>query len=174
LGRLGDALQLQRKNHWDAIEPDVEREIKALQEARKADEEAFRVFEAYHHPDVIERATEYCSGVQTAKLDSEALTVLQNWVMQNKVPTSNVRISFYRDYFEHHVYRWLGLLPGQHPTPTICVGSDDPGIFACNLRGEYMHLFREIGKLTSKSQAREILQKLNDAGRLHHFAYGRR
>ena len=110
-----DALQLERKNHWDAIDRDVEREIKDLQEARKADEEAFRVFAAYHDPDVIERATEYCSGIQTAKLNSEALTVLQNWVMQHKVidngivletlPTSNVQISFYRDYCEHHVYR---------------------------------------------------------------------
>ena len=58
--------------------------------------------------------------------------------------------------------------------PIICVGSDNPGIFACNLRGKYIHLFREIGKLTSKSQAREMLLKLNDTGRLHHFAYGSR
>jgi hypothetical protein len=161
----------------------MRREIKQLQEARKGDEEAFRIFAAYHDPEVIKRGTEYCSGIKTAEFDSDTLTVLQDWAMQHKVidngivletlPTSNGRISFYRDYFEHHIYRWLGLRPG-HPTPTVCVGTDDPGIFACILRGEYMHLFREIGRLTSKSQARKILFELNDAGRLHHFAYGNR
>jgi adenosine deaminase len=173
-----DALRLESANHWSELDPDASEEIRRLCNARSDDKEAFKVFHAYHHPDVIKRATEYCSGVKTAAIDASSLTLLQNWVMENKIiqkgmvletlPTSNVRISFYRDYREHHIYRWLGLR-GDHPTPTVCVGSDDPGIFACNLRGEYMHLFREIAQLTSDARAQALLHQLNDAGRLYHF-----
>lgn len=178
-----DALRLEATNHWCELDPDAREEIKGLFDARANDKEAFDVFTAYHHPAIVKRATEDRSGVKTAEIDAPSLTLLQNWVMENKViengivletlPTSNVRISFYRDYGEHHIYRWLGLR-GDHPTPTVCVGSDDPGIFACNLRGEYMHLYREIRQLTSDERAQTLLHQLNDAGRLYHFAFGGR
>jgi hypothetical protein len=45
------------------------------------------------------------------------------------LPTSNLRISYYRDFHEHHLFRWLGLAPDTHLSvkPDIVVGTDDTG-----------------------------------------------
>lgn len=58
--------------------------------------------------------------------------------------SSNTRISFYENYSEHHILRWLGLKEEYRATekyPVICLGTDDPGIFATSLRNEYLHLY---------------------------------
>ena len=64
--------------------------------------------------------------------------VNERGVALETLPTSNLRISFYNEMAEHHLFRWLGLRgPTITNRPTVCVGSDDPGIFATNLKNEY-------------------------------------
>ncbi|MDO5657184.1 MAG: hypothetical protein Q4G36_02540 [Paracoccus sp. (in: a-proteobacteria)] len=85
-------------------------------------------------------------------LDIETLRALQRCVLQvlnsrriaiETLPSSNVRISVHQRYEQHHSLNWLGVGAESLKTPVdLVVGSDDPGIFATNLRMEYAHLMR--------------------------------
>lgn len=83
--------------------------------------------------------------------------------------TSNVLISCYENYSEHHILRWLGLR-GDGPRPIVCVASDNPGIFVTNMRNEFMHLHRIlIEEGLSREEAVARLQVLNRNGRTYAF-----
>ena len=61
--------------------------------------------------------------------------------------TSNVRISYYEKYEEHHIYRWL--FPEsveENIMPPIVLASDDPGLFNNNMRIEFSHLYEILKK----------------------------
>lgn len=116
-------------------------------------------------------------------LPDEAVIALQQSVMakmadQNLAiecpPTSNTRISQYRDVSEHHIFRWLGL-PSEmiegDVMMSICLGSDDPGIFAADLKSEFYHLFVVLIRKFDLSPA-EALRKvaeMNENGRVYRF-----
>ena len=119
--------------------------------------------------------------IDAAIISAEALAGLQDYVLGlvnhrgvalEILPTSNLRISFYNNMSEHHIFRWLGLCgPTIMNRPTICIGSDDPGIFATNLKNEYAAIgsvLRHRFKLTS-AEVTQTLEKLNDSGRVHRF-----
>lgn len=127
----------------------------ALETARLADTRAFDVYEDYHSPEVRRRGKKVIQVPALAAdgrgLDAQALTSLQEHVLEiirqrglvlETMLTSNLRISMYRHYREHHVFRWLGL-EGQTPVHVV-LGTDDPGIFTTHLRNEYAHLLREL------------------------------
>lgn len=60
------------------------------------------------------------------------------------MPSSNLRISFYEHYKEHHIFNWFHPIVEKNQTsetPYLVVSSDDPGIFANNLRTEFIHLY---------------------------------
>lgn len=116
-------------------------------------------------------------------LPDEALVSLQQTVMAKMAnrniaiecpPTSNTRISQYRDVSEHHIFRWMGLLgeviEGDVPM-SICLGSDDPGIFAADLKSEFYHLFvvltRKFG--LSPAEALRKVAEVNENGRIYRF-----
>ena len=80
------------------------------------------------------------------------------------LPTSNVRISFYKEYSEHHLQRWLGLNDENDPIPSVVLGSDDPGIFATNLKNEYCHVYQMIKSGHGKKTAEENLLYLQRNG----------
>ena len=109
-------------------------------------------FLKYHNPKYYEN---YDSLI-TIDLDSkwdDALFYIQQEVIEmlNKkevaietMPSSNLRISFYEHYKEHHMFNWFH--PSQDinqksKTPYLVLASDDPGIFANNLRAEFIHLY---------------------------------
>ena len=54
------------------------------------------------------------------------------------MPASNLCISAYADYAEHHALRWL--MDDTRPRPMFALGSDDPGVFHTSIRNEYLHL----------------------------------
>ena len=89
-------------------------------------------------------------------------------------PTSNTRISQYRDVSEHHIFRWMGLpgeaIEGDVPM-SICLGSDDPGIFVADLKSEFYHLFvvltRKFG--LSPAEALRKVAEVNENGRIYRF-----
>lgn len=140
---------------------------------------AYEVFSQRHALDP-KRADERVD-VEAAQISKEAFAALQDHVLGlvngrgvalETLPTSNLRISFYDVMAEHHLYRWLGLCgPTITNRPTVCVGSDDPGIFATNLRNEYAAIgsvLRHRFKLTA-SEAAGRLKQLNANGRVHRF-----
>lgn len=98
--------------------------------------------------------------------------VNERMVALETMPTSNVRISCYNDYDEHHIFNWLNL--DQHPdypVPTVCICTDDPGVFATNIRNEYEHvrdvLVKKYGK--SHQQSSDTLRLLFDNSRRYSF-----
>lgn len=93
------------------------------------------------------RGSKQCE-VDVAFVPPDALLAMQNAVLREFVnrgmaietlPTSNLRISYYREFHEHHLFRWLGIAPDSPLSvqPSIVVGTDDTGIFATNLKIEF-------------------------------------
>lgn len=119
--------------------------------------------------------------VPTVFLSDRSLTALQADVLRDlaisgvaieTLPTSNVRISSYDRLEEHHLFRWLDLTEDRFDTvPTICVGSDDTGIFATSLRNEYAAIYDVLRRVISISshEATAILEKLNRSGSAFRF-----
>ncbi len=132
--------------------------------------------------DVRKQRNEYVE-VDLEYLPNEAVISLQQVVMAKMAdrniaiespPTSNTRISQYRDVSEHHIFRWMGLpgevIEGDVPM-SICLGSDDPGIFAADLKSEFYHLFAVLTRKFGLSPA-EALRKVaevNENGRIYRF-----
>lgn len=109
----------------------------------------------------------------------EAQQYTQAYVARQKVvietlPTSNVRISHYECIEQHHVFRWL-----QVPERTIAgdkqmllaLGSDDPGIFATDMRNEFYHLFTVLTQKFKYSarDALSLVASINENGRIFRF-----
>jgi len=100
--------------------------------------------------------------------------IVKKGVIVETLPTSNVRISQYTHIHEHHVFRWMHL-PGVKvdgdPDIQVCLGSDDPGIFATDLHNEFYHLYavlvNEFG--TTDKEAISMLGKVNERGRHYRF-----
>jgi hypothetical protein len=97
-------------------------------------------------------------------------------VIIETLPTSNIRISFYEHIRQHHVFRWLKLPQYTKEGDSnllVCLGSDDPGIFATDMRNEFYHLFmvmtHELG--LSDTEAMHYLKCLNENGRVYRFDY---
>jgi hypothetical protein len=99
--------------------------------------------------------------------------VTKRGVLIETLPSSNVRISQYQHICEHHSLRWMrvpGHLIEGDPEIMVCLGSDDPGIFAANLETEFYLLYatlREAG--LSDSDALGRLSLLNERGRVYRF-----
>ena len=119
--------------------------------------------------------------VEGGLVSTEALVILQDSVLADvnrrgvaieALPTSNTRISFYETIGEHHIFRWLGLKgPALANRPTIVIGSDDPGIFATNLRNEYGAVaaaLRDSFGMSAPEAARRI-ETLWDSARVFRF-----
>lgn len=109
--------------------------------------EAYEQFRLYHNPKYRKKFNEIIA-VDTKKTPPELLRFLQDHLVGHLnekhlivevMPTSNLFISFYQNYKEHHIFRWMEKKPDR-PVPQFCLGSDDPGIFATNMRNEITHL----------------------------------
>ena len=64
-------------------------------------------------------------------------------VLIKTIPMNNMHISFYEEYKEYHIYRWLNEF--EEP-PTLLVCSDDPGIFSTTLKNEYYAILDNVSK----------------------------
>lgn len=116
-------------------------------------------------------------------LPDKVVISLQQEVMKNIVkknlaiecpPTSNTRISQYSSVEEHHIFRWLGLANYKYEGDTemsICLASDDPGIFVTDLKSEFYHLFSVLTQRLDipSHDAVALLSKLNENGRIFRF-----
>jgi hypothetical protein len=158
---------------------DEEAEYDELNSAKEKSERVFKIFRRYHSPEVRSRYHKIQSfpadfvPAQLLRLLQDAVlnALVERQVVIETLPSSNVRISFYEDFSQHHFLRWLGLNDGSKgPRPRVCIGSDDPGIFACSLRGEYIHVLREATQATGCEQtALDHIRAIRDAGHLYRF-----
>jgi hypothetical protein len=102
--------------------------------------------------------------------------ISERHVVIESLPTSNVRISHYKSINEHHIFRWLGLegrsIEGDS-NMLITLGSDDPGIFATDMRNEVYHIFSTLRHEFNLDPhaALSYIRRLNKNGRIYHFNY---
>ncbi|WP_457644077.1 hypothetical protein [Persephonella sp.] len=113
-------------------------------------ESSLDLYRKYHQGEYIKRYEEIIEIDSMEVIDSRVINFLQNKMVKilnsrgiaiETMPTSNVRISFYDDYKQHHIYRWLYELEEQ---PILVVCSDDPGIFSTTLRNEIFIILKNI------------------------------
>lgn len=124
--------------------------------------------------ELIEVKTDFLTKAELLELQQRVqhLIAVRDVVIET-LPVSNVRISQYRRMQEHHVLRWLkvkGYTEEGDADMNICMGSDDPGIFATDLKNEYYHLYmclRNAG--LSAHEALEKLRRVNNVGRQFAF-----
>jgi len=111
--------------------------------------EEMELFRLYHDFECYQRYNEIIE-IETNFFDDEILKEFQEIILKElnskqiaieTMPTSNLRISFYESYKDHHIFRWLDEVENK---PKLVICSDDPGIFATNLRNEYLHVNRYI------------------------------
>ena len=112
-------------------------------------EEEKELFKLYHSFECYEKYNEVIE-IQTDFFDESILKEFQEIILKElnakqiaieTMPTSNLRIGFYESYEDHHIFRWLEEVENK---PNLVICSDDPGIFATNLKNEYLHVNRYI------------------------------
>jgi adenosine deaminase len=165
-------------NADDALTEDVQAEWRLVTDARHEHPHAYELFRAYHSSDVRYRSSELIEATEAmcpvdllnALQRASLADVVQREIVLESMLTSNVRISLYDDYPEHHIVRWLGL-EGDLPPPPVVLASDDPGIFANCLRNEFLHLLHTLVtvKGVPRDKAVAILRSLNANGRTYRF-----
>jgi adenosine deaminase len=138
-----------------------------LQKIKGFDKEVQDLYEDYHDGCKIEKYNKMIEiepfkifGVGELKTLQDKMIELLNKknIAIETLPTSNVRISYYKNYDEHHLIRWLT----QEPKPTVVVGSDDTGIFMTNLRNEYAHIYQMLQrKFHDDEKALSKIEHLN-------------
>ena len=99
--------------------------------------------------------------------------VAQRNVVIETLPSSNVRISQYHSFSEHHALRWMrvpGFMETGDPEIMVSLGSDDPGIFAGDLNGEFYQLYGALRNQGISDQAAlAYLTPVNERGRAYRF-----
>ncbi len=169
-------------------------EWRLVEEARKRSGRALELFRDYHRARSAARGEKKIEVSRDLLFTEETLRLLQRSVLKTlhrreivieSMPTSNVRISFYEDYREHHIWRWLKVDKaagngGEHgdgeadrdeAVPPVCLASDDPGIFATNSRNEYSHIFEVLTRDFNRShdEAMAVVRSLADNGTTYGF-----
>lgn len=152
--------------------------LKEQEEFRKATPKAQELYRKYHTGDSIQESNKLILIDTDELISPKELRLLQSWMLTflekkdlaiEMLPSSNVRISHYKSYKEHHVRRWLGLTHPSDPQPMVVVGSDDTGIFMTNLQNEYAHIQRIVQLKEGKSKANEIIAALASNSRVYSF-----
>ena len=162
------------------IDPQRREEIKIYQAfAREAPRVIWLLIKWQRDRETWERSQEHIE-VATDYFPSPVLTLMQQLVTRKLVeksivveilPTSNLRIGQYKEMGQHHSLRWLGVTPcGGDVPPLVVLGTDDPGVFATDIKGEFYHLFASLCKRGVNAQeALEMLIRVNQSGERYAF-----
>ncbi len=147
---------------------------------RYPEKKDFKIFRAYHSKNTIKESRKHIEVKTDELFDKNILRIFQNIVTNQltekriaieTLPTSNLRISFYKNYGEHHIFRWMDMdKTSADPKPIVCLGSDDTGIFSTNLRNEFSHIFCSlISKKIDRKQALDLLKEVAENNRIYGF-----
>ena len=170
--------QLRAASVWDA---EYQRVDELLNKVERRSE--LNLYRRWLFDDEIRKTRNTMHTLLTDWLPDEALIALQQAVMKDIAkkniaiecpPTSNTRISQYIEVKEHHVFRWMGLpsnsIEGDVPM-SVCLASDDPGIFVTDMKAEFYHLFAVLTQQMGFSSHDALLHvsRLNENGRTFRF-----
>ncbi len=111
---------------------------------------AFKLYLAYHSKSIREKYNKpveisseeifNADSIQKIQIKTLELVAKKNVIIET-LPTSNVRISYYKDHSQHHIFNWIKWREDEKLMPSIVVGSDDTGIFATNIFNENVHIY---------------------------------
>ena len=170
--------QLRAASVWDT---EYQRVDELLNKVERRSE--LNLYRRWLFDDEIRKARNTMHTLLTDWLPDDALIALQQAVMKDIAkkniaiecpPTSNTRISQYIEVKEHHVFRWMGLpsnsIEGDVPM-SVCLASDDPGIFVTDMKAEFYHLFAVLTQQMGFSSHDALLHvsRLNENGRTFRF-----
>lgn len=181
LDHLINAWEMRKLDPFVAFDANIEkqtpislwkiREYELAQELGGKCSKSLDLFKKYHLDEDVRKRSEELIQVRTNEIPFDVITALQRKIIERLnsrqialevMPTSNVRISIYEKYEEHHIFRLLGCDDSEeYPmgvSPAICLASDDPGIFATCLQNEYAHVFN--GLLKKGKSEHEALQEI--------------
>lgn len=153
-------------------------------EATRSDHDVMTLLNLYHRTDCRQRYHEKIKIAVTELLSADDLRRLQDLLLTylhgreivlEVLPTSNVRISFYKNHKEHHIWRWLRIGEGQAgnvAAPPVVLGSDDTGIFSTNIYNEYCHVYHHLVQThhLDLGDAAAVIQRIVENGRVYGFA----
>ena len=122
-----------------------------------------------HSKNARKRYDEVIAQNSRSLLSVEQLEILQTIVLEylskkgiviESLPTSNMRISYYKTWEEYHLEPWLDNSPDNGLKPAVVLGTDDPGIFMTNIYNEYACAYLHLEKKGHSPTSR--IQKLKD------------
>lgn len=92
-------------------------------------------------------------------------------VVIETLPSSNLRISYYRKIEEYHLSKWLDCMSSNKQLmPTVVVGSDDAGIFMTNIYNEYARVYCYLQEKGYSSVTRlSVMKTLHESGQIYNF-----
>lgn len=185
---MGFVSQMQNESNWQwgdaSLVDSLREEARLVSEAGNLDSKALELLWTWHNDQkLIERSEElieieaqdalFTPAVYLRLQQALMARVAERRIVIETLPSSNVRISQYECFEEHHVMRWMGvpgfIKPGDVPI-MVSLGSDDPGIFAGNLKGEFYQLYavlRKHGLLDT--EALRHVAAVNERGRQYRF-----
>lgn len=153
-------------------------------EERAGNKEALELLHLYHRADCRKRYHEKVELRIGELFDPDELLRLQevllDWLHKKEIvlevlPTSNVRISFYKHFGEHHLWRWLGLDSSAKSDfsnyPPVVIGTDDTGIFSTNIYNEYNQIYHELttGRGQPHDKGAETVRQIMKSARVYSF-----
>lgn len=139
---------------WDSVES--YKEYKKVIDMLK-NEKVRNLMNMYHAP-LLGRGSraEYDKLIQietTGVISVDMLELLQCIMLEKMakkgvaieaLPSSNLRISYYRELGEYHLKKWLEVQETDCLLPPVVLGTDDPGIFMTNIYNEYARAYLHL------------------------------
>lgn len=185
---MGFVASLQQNPNWRwasaSLVDSLREEARLVCEAKERDEDALSLLWQWQNDHELWKRSEWLLSVDTQdSLFTPAIYLRLQQALMKRVayrrvvietlPSSNVRISQYERFEEHHALRWMGVPGHVHEGDTpimVSLGSDDPGIFAGNLKGEFYQLYAVLRRQGfSDADALRHVSIVNERGRQYRF-----
>ena len=168
------------RNHLEAVRPEESEKQLVHQAFYRESSEVMELLVNWHKNPAtwaeserrIEVPTDYFSLHDLTTMQQQAMARLVNkGIVVETLPTSNLRIGQYKEIGQHHSLRWLGVdAPANDPPLQIVLGTDDPGVFATDIKAEFYHLFASLHKRGfNRQEALEKLIRVDEAGNRYAF-----
>lgn len=157
-------------------------EMQEVDACASANSEAFDLYWRWQSDKEVWHKSLSFIEVESAFLSAAHYVLLQQILMSEvarrgvvieTLPSSNVRISQYKHFTEHHALRWMRAphaIKANDPDILVSLGSDDPGIFSTDIETEFHHLFFALKRSgLDESEALRRVSQLNERGRIYRF-----